>query len=172
MDDPNPVKFVKECSPALLTWCTHVLPRGFFPALICSCFEGNLLHVFSLPGEKQLRRAVYLNSQDSALLLVDQTSWFELHFAGEIQKFPLMLEAVEESSRHLANRMKIRGYGELMRGIRCSRVSCAAPFIHPGIILPQSSMAECTMREAYRFQLSPKQKHWINSNSGEYVKNN
>ena len=83
-----------------------------------------------------------------------------------------MLEAVEESSCRLANRMKIRGYGELMRGIRCPRVSCDAPLIHPGIILPQSNMAVCTMREAYRFQLSPKQKRWINSNSGEHVKNN
>ena len=95
-------------------------------------------------------RAVYLNSQDGALLLVDQTLWFELYFAGEIQKFPLMFEAVEESSHHLelANRMNIRGYGELMHGIQCPHVSCDAPFIHPRIILPQSSMAECTMREA------------------------
>ena len=124
-------------------------------------------HFHPSSGEKQLRRAVYLNSQDGALLVVDQTSWFELYFAGEIQKFPLMLEAVEESSRHLANRMKIRGYGELMRGIRCPRVSCDAPFIHPGIILPQPNMAECTTREAYRFQLSPKQKRWIKSSSGK-----
>ena len=79
-----------------------------------------------------------------------------------------MLEAVEESSRRLADRMKIHGYGELTHGIRCPRVSCDAPFIHPGIILPQSNMAECTMREAYRFELSPEQKHWIKSSSHKY----
>ena len=79
-----------------------------------------------------------------------------------------MLEAVEESSRRLADRMKIHGYGELTRGVRCPRVSCDAPFIHPGIILPQSNMAECTKRESYRFELSPEQKHWIKSSSHKY----
>ena len=37
LDDPNPVKFVTECSPALLTWSKNVLPQG------------NRLHVFILP---------------------------------------------------------------------------------------------------------------------------
>ena len=82
-----------------------------------------------------------------------------------------MLEAVEESSRRLADRMKIHGYGELTRGVRCPRVSCDAPFIHPGIILPQSNMAECTKREAYRFELSPEQKHWIKSSSHVFLYN-
>ena len=170
LDDPNPVKFITECSPALLTWGENVLPQGFFPALIVQLLRRKSAARFRpSSGEKQLRRAVYLNSPDGALLVVDQTSWFELYFAGEILKFPLMLEAVEESSRRLADRMKIHGYGELIRGVRCPRVSCDAPFIHPGIILPQSNMAECTEREAYRFQLLPEQKHWFKSSSGKYI---
>ena len=169
LDDPNPVKFVTECSPALLTWGKNVLPQGFFPALIVQLLQRKSApHFHPSSGEKQLRRAVYLNSQDGALLVVDQTSWFELYFAGEISKFPVMLQAVEESSHCLADRMKIQGYGELTRCVRCRRDSCDAPFIHPGIILPQSNMAECTTREAYRFQLSPEQKHWIKSSSGKY----
>ena len=170
LDDPNPVKFITECSPALLTWGKNVLPQGFFPALIVQLLRRKSAPCFHPSrGEKQLRRAVYLNSQDGALLVVDQTSWFELYFAGEISKFPHMLEAVEESSRRLADRMKIHGYGELTRCVRCPRDSCDAPFIHPGIILPQSNMAECTNREAYRFELSPEQKHWFKSSSGKYV---
>ena len=169
LDDPNPVKFVKECSPALLTWGKNVLPQGFFPALIVQLLRRKSApHFRPSRGAKQLRRAVYLNSQDGALLVVDQTSWFELYFSGEILKFPLMLEAVEESSRRLADRMKIHGYGELIRGVRCPGVSCDAPFIHPGIILPQCNVAECTEMEAYRFELSPEQKHWIKSSAGKY----
>ena len=169
LDDPNPVKFVTECSPALLTWGKNVLPQGFFPALIVQLLQRiSAPHFRPSRGAKQLRRAVYLSSQDGTLLVVDQTSWFELYFSGEILKFPLMLEAVEESSRRLADRMKIHGYGELIRGVRCPGVSCDAPFIHPGIILPQCNMAECTEMEAYRFELSPEQKHWIKSNSGKY----
>ena len=57
-----------------------------------------------------------------------------------VSKFPLMLEALEESSRCLADRRKIHSYGELTHGVRCPRVSCDAPFIHPGI---QCNMAEC-----------------------------
>ena len=169
LDDPNPVKFVTECSPALLTWGKNVLPQGLFPALIVQLLRRKSAPCFHPSrGEKQLRCAVYLNSQDGALLVVDQISWFELYFAGEILKFPLMLEAVDESSRRLADRMKIHGYGELIRGVRCPGVSCDAPFIHPDIILPQCNMAECTEREAYRFELSPEQKHWIKSSSGKY----
>ena len=167
LGDPNPVKFVTECSPALLTWGKNVLPQGFFPALIVQLLRRKSAPRFHPSSrEKQLRRAVYLNSQDGALLVVDQTSWFELYFSGEILKFPLMLEAVEESSHRLADRMKIHGYGELTR-VRCQRVCCDAPFIHPGIILPQSNTAECTEREAYRFELSPEEKHWIKSSSGK-----
>ena len=170
LDDPNPVKFVKECSPALLTWCTHVLPQGFFPALIVHllqrkstpCFENSF-------GDKQLRRAVYLDSQYGALLVVDQISWFELYFSGEMTKFHIVLEAVEESSRDLIQIMKIRGYGNLKRAFRCPRVSCGTDLVHPGVIIPESNMAKCTKKASYRFPLSPKQMHWIKSNTGKDI---
>ena len=169
LDDPNPVKFDQECSPILLTWCTHALPQGFFPALIVQllrrkstpCFE----HSF---GDEQLRRAVYLDSRYGPLLIVDQISWFELYFEGEKTKFPIILEAVEESSRDLTHVMKIHGYGDLKRAVRCPRVRCKTCLTHPGLIIPESNTAKCTKKASYRFPLSPEQKLWIKSSSGKY----
>ena len=55
LDDPNPVKFVKECSPALLTWCTHVLPQGFISALIVQLLRRKSAPRFHpSSGEEQL----------------------------------------------------------------------------------------------------------------------
>ena len=170
LDDPNPVKFVTECSPVLLTWCENVLPQGFFPALIVQLLRRKSTPCFDRSvGDNQLRRAVYLDSQYGPLLVVDQISWFELYFSGEKTKFPIILEAVEESSRDLAHIMKIRGYGELKRAFCCPSVQCKTDLIHPGVIIPESNMAKCTKKSSYRFPLSPKQKLWIKSSSGKYV---
>ena len=170
LDDPNPVKFVTECSPVLLTWCENVLPQGFFPALIVQLLRRKSTPCFDRSiGDKQLRCAVYLDSQYGPLLVVDQISWFELYFSGENTKFPIILEAVKESSRDLAHIMKLRGYGELKRAFRCPSIQCKTGFTHPGVIIPESNMAKCTRKSSYRFPLSPEVKLWIKSSSGKYV---
>ena len=92
-----------------------------------------------------------------------------MYFSGEKTKFPIVLEALEESSRDLMHIMKIRGYGDLKRAFRCPRVTCDTDLVHPGVIIPESNMAKCTKKASYRFPLSPKQMHWIKSNTDKDI---
>ena len=162
LEDPNPEDFPTR-PPVLLTWNKEVLPQGFFPALIVKLLQRK---IFShCAGEKQIRRAVYLNSQYGALRLVDQTSWFELYFAGKMQYSPIMLKAVEDSSHALADVLKIRGFGELKRAFHCTGVCGSKDPVHPGL-LTDTNEGQCTKREARRFPLSSEHMCWIKPTEG------
>ena len=74
LDDPNLQDFPNKCDPILLTWDNKVLPQGFFPALIVQLLQRKIAPHFShCAGEKQLRRAVCLDSQYGPLRILDQT---------------------------------------------------------------------------------------------------
>ena len=168
LDDPNPEDFpTKSASlPVLLTWNKEVLPQGFFPALIVKLLQRKTPPIFShCAGEKQLRRAVYLNSEYGALRLVDQTSWFELYFAGKMQYSPIVLEAVEDSSHALVDVLKIHGFGELKRAFHCTGVCGSKDPVHPAL-LTVTNEGQCTKREACRFPLSSEHMCWINATEG------
>ena len=168
LDDPNPVDFpTKSASlPVLLTWNKEVLPQGFFPALIVKLLQRKAPPIFShCAGEKQLRRAVYLNSEYGALRLVDQTSWFELYFAGKMQYSPIVLKAVEDSSRALVDVLKTHGFGELKRAFHCTGVCDSKDPVHPAL-LTVTNEGQCTKREACRFSLSSEHMCWIKPTKG------
>ena len=167
LEDPNPEDFPNKSEPILLTWNSKVLPQGFFPALIVQLLQRKNDLCFShCAGEKQLRRAICLDTQYGALRIVDQTSWFELYFAGKMQYSQSMLEAVENSSFHLSNILNIHGFGELQRAFRCTGVCGSKDPVHPGVLTVTNECC-CTKRRAYRFTLSSEQMYWISSSLGK-----
>ena len=167
LDDPNLANLPNKSDPILLTWNGKVLPQGFFPALIVQLLQRKVAPCFShCAGEKQLRRAVWLNSQYGALRLVDQTSWFELYFAGKMQYSQIMLQAVEDSSRVLTDVLNIHSFGVLIRAFHCTGVCGSKHPVHPAL-LTDTNEGQCTKREIYRFALSSQQMHWISSSVGE-----
>ena len=168
LDDPNPEDFSTKSAgpPVLLTWNKEVLPQGFFPALIVKLLQRKIAPIFShCAGDKQLRRAVYLKSQYGALRLVDQTSWFELYFAGKMQYSPIVLKAVEDSSHALVDVLNIHGFGELKRAFHCTGVCGSKDPVHPAL-LTVTNEGQCTKREACRFSLSSEHMCWINATEG------
>ena len=171
LDDPNPADFPNKSDPILLTWDNKVLPQGFFPALIVQLLQRKIAPHFShCAGEKQLRRAVCLDSQYGALRIVDQTLWFELYFAGKLQHSQIMLEAVEESSRALVGVLNIHGFGVLKRAFHCTGVCGSKDPVHPGLLLTDTNEGQCTKRALYRFALSSNRICWINPTTGKNYK--
>ena len=102
-----------------------------------------------------------------ALRLVDQTSWFELYFAGKKQYSPIVLKAVEDSSHALVDVLKIHGFGELKRAFYCTGVCDSKDPVHPAL-LTVTNEGQCTKkpREACRFPLSSDYMCWINATEG------
>ena len=114
--------------------------------LVVQLLQRKIAPLFShCSGEKQLRRAVCLDSQYGALRLVDQTSWFELYFAGKLQYSQIMLEAVEESSRALADVLNIHSFGVLKRAFHCTGVCGSKHPVHPAL-LTDTNECQCTKR--------------------------
>ena len=74
-----------------------------------------------------------------------------------------MLKAIEESSHALSNEMDNHGFGELNRGFRCTGICGNKDTPHPALLLTQSNEAQCTKRDAYRFDLSSEHTCWIDS---------
>ena len=170
LEDPNPADFPNKSDPILLTWNGKVLPQGFFPALVVQLLQRKIAPLFShCAGEKQLRRAVCLDSQYGALRLVDQTLWFELYFAGKLQYSQIMLEAVEESSRALADVLNIHSFGVLKRAFHCTGVCGSKHPVHPAL-LTDTNEGQCTKRAIYRFALSSNRTCWINLTTGKNYK--
>ena len=85
-----------------------------------------------------VEHAVYLNSSQYGPLVVDQTSWFELYFAGEIQKFSLALETVKESSCHLTDACVKRRYVPL--SMHCTIYYYSIPFL---VVTSSSVVVKC-----------------------------
>ena len=165
LEDPNLEDFPNTSDPILLTWNNKVLPQGFFPALIVHLLQRKRPKFSYCAGEKQLRRTVCLKSQYGALRLVDQTSRFELYFAGKTQYSPIMLKAVEDSSHVLADVLKINSFGKLKRAFHCTGVCGIKNPVHPAL-LTDTNECQCTRKEAWRFPLSSKHMCWINATEG------
>ena len=80
-----------------------------------------------------------------------------------------MLEAVEESSRALADVLNIHSFGVLKRAFHCTGVCGSKHPVHPAL-LTDTNEGKCTKRASYRFALSSNHTCWINPTTGKNYK--
>ena len=174
LDDPtnqlnSEPHFRNNCDPIiLLTEKGNTLPQGFFPALVVDMLQRESSPTFQLSDGIQLRRLIRLFSNNCAICLVDQITWFEVYLSGKVEYCPVVLKKVKECAKHISEILNIDF--QLMRGFYCPG-NCGIVHPHPCIL--KDDTAICSQNRTCFCNLedfsSERMQCWMKSPEGMQV---